>query len=56
MQTYKAEREWSDLTRADKIVLLAGILLWAGLSFGIFKENMKNIQKQAVKTEMVRQR
>lgn len=56
MKTYKEERNWSDLARADKIVLLAGLLLWAGLSFGIFKENMKNIQKQAVKTEMIRQR
>lgn len=56
MKTYKEERDWSDLARADKIVLLAGVLLWAGLSVGILKANLSNIQKQIAKTELLRQR
>ena len=56
MNTYKSERNWSDLARADKMVLIAGVLLWAGFSIGVAKTNVDMIKKQIAKTEMVRQR
>ena len=49
---------WKDLERSDKIVIIVGIVLWAMLEFGVYKEASRCAQlKQNVsKTEMVRGR
>lgn len=55
---YKPERDWSDLERADKIVLITGVLCFLGMYAGLLAQNnaFHQIQKNAVKTEMVRGR
>lgn len=59
MQTYKSERDWKDLARADKVVLFSGFLLWALFSYGIYNEvtsKYSSLKGNVVKTEMVRGR
>lgn len=55
MKGYKAERNWADLERADKVAILVGLLMWAAIETGIFVQSvggMSNI-KQMVKSEFV---
>ena len=56
MKTFKTERDWSDLERADKTVIFIGVLIWALLTAGCLMESKRYVQMKAnaVQSEKVR--
>ena len=58
MKMFKTERSWKDLERADKIVLILGVVVWILISTGIcLKANAaKQLKQNVLKTEMVKHR
>lgn len=59
MKTFKTEREWKDLERADKIVFVIGVIMWTLMSTGVYFQNHNNhqqLKQNILKTEMVKHR
>ena len=56
MKTFKTERDWSDLERADKTVIFVGVLIWALLTAGCLMESKRyaNIKASVIKSEKTR--
>ena len=58
MKKFKTERDWKDLERADKVVLILGVFVWALISTGLcMKANAAQQSNQNfIKTELIKQR
>lgn len=58
MKKFKAERDWKDLERADKIAIIVGVLIWAALETGVFVQSQKfaQLKQNVFKSEMVNHR
>nr|MBQ0091305.1 hypothetical protein [Candidatus Enterousia merdequi] len=58
MKKFKFERNWSDLERADKAMLLLGVIVWLGFSVGLYLQSEKysHLKQNIVKTEMLKHR
>ena len=55
MKKFKSERDWSDLERADKIVMAIFMAAFLGIGYGLIKDNnLHNIQQHVVKTQFMR--